>query len=204
MYEQALAVATPDEPSRAAVPRFSDDPRVPRYLLPGEERVRDIVRELAREKRVDVPRVVSGPPQNPTALPGGRAAAQGAGPERSGTRCSTSSWTNARPLEGSRSRRALALAARAEAFALKSRWREAEEQYRQAIELIDDETIKRSWWFNLADIALRARRRKPAASRLAGRPGRRHQRRHRPHAPPTFSGQPARRPISPLDGAKAN
>ena len=27
--------------------------------------------------------------------------------------------------------------------------------YRLAIELIDDDTIKRSWWFNLADIELR-------------------------------------------------
>ena len=52
-------------------------------------------------------------------------------------------------------RSALALAARAEAFALKSRWKESEQQYRRAIELIEDETIKRSWWFNLADIELR-------------------------------------------------
>ena len=35
------------------------------------------------------------------------------------------------------------------------RWKEAEEQYRLAIELCDDETIKRSWWFNLADIEQR-------------------------------------------------
>ena len=47
------------------------------------------------------------------------------------------------------------LAARAEALALKSRWRDALEQYRLAIDLIDDETIKRSCWFNLADIAFR-------------------------------------------------
>ena len=50
---------------------------------------------------------------------------------------------------------AVALAARAEAFALKSRWKEAEKNYRLAIESVDDEKIKRSWWFNLADIELR-------------------------------------------------
>src|SRR5262249_20612778 len=48
---------------------------------------------------------------------------------------------------------AIALAARAEAFALESRWREADQFYRQAIEVIDDPTIARSWWFNLADIS---------------------------------------------------
>ena len=48
------------------------------------------------------------------------------------------------------------LAALAEAFALRSRFTEARQLYRQAIDLIDDPTIQRSWWFNLADIADRA------------------------------------------------
>ncbi len=47
------------------------------------------------------------------------------------------------------------LAARAEALALKSRYREAREQYRQAIELAGPGATRRSWWFNLADIASR-------------------------------------------------
>jgi hypothetical protein len=47
------------------------------------------------------------------------------------------------------------VAARAEAHAFLSRWKEAEQEYHQAIELVDDDLIKRSWWFNLADIALR-------------------------------------------------
>ena len=49
----------------------------------------------------------------------------------------------------------MTFAARAEAFALRSRWSEADQLYRQAIESIDDATIQRSWWFNLADIAFR-------------------------------------------------
>jgi hypothetical protein len=49
----------------------------------------------------------------------------------------------------------LALAVRAEAFALRSRWEDADREYREAIELLDDDTLKRSWWFNLADIAFR-------------------------------------------------
>ena len=49
--------------------------------------------------------------------------------------------------------RAIRLAMRAEAHALLSQWDEAEQRYRQAIDRIQDPTIKRSWWFNLASIA---------------------------------------------------
>ena len=42
---------------------------------------------------------------------------------------------------------------RAEAHALLSQWDEAEQRYRQAIDRIQDPTIRRSWWFNLASIA---------------------------------------------------
>ena len=47
------------------------------------------------------------------------------------------------------------LAARAEALALGSRLKEAEQEYRQAIELADHDLVRRSWWFNLSDIARR-------------------------------------------------
>ena len=47
------------------------------------------------------------------------------------------------------------LAARAEALLLRSRPKDAAEQYRQAIELVDNDLIRRSWWFNLADVAQR-------------------------------------------------
>ena len=49
--------------------------------------------------------------------------------------------------------RAIHLAMRAEAHALLSQWNEAEQQYRQAIDQIQDPTIRRSWWYNLASIA---------------------------------------------------
>jgi hypothetical protein len=50
-----------------------------------------------------------------------------------------------------------------------SRWSEAAELYRRAIETIDDDTVKRSWWFNLADIAFRLddERQRQAALRAA-------------------------------------
>ena len=46
-----------------------------------------------------------------------------------------------------------------------SRWGEAEERYRRAIDGMDDDVVKRSWWFNLASIAAPPRRRDPASGR---------------------------------------
>src|SRR4029078_4474249 len=48
---------------------------------------------------------------------------------------------------------AIQLAMGAEAHALLSQWNEAEQRYRQAIDRIQDPTIRRSWWYNLASIA---------------------------------------------------
>jgi len=50
---------------------------------------------------------------------------------------------------------ALAIAVHAEALALKGRWADSDQRYRQAIELMPDLTIRRSWWMNLAEVALR-------------------------------------------------
>ena len=49
LFGRAISVAVPDKSSRSRVPRFSEDPGVPRYLLPGEEQVRDIVAELVSQ-----------------------------------------------------------------------------------------------------------------------------------------------------------
>ena len=49
---------------------------------------------------------------------------------------------------------AIHMATRAEAHALRSEWREAQRQYQQAIDRIDDVTTRRCWWYNLASIAL--------------------------------------------------
>ena len=50
---------------------------------------------------------------------------------------------------------ALHLAAQAEAFALRSQWKDAEERYQRAVELMPDDSIRRSWYVNLADLDLR-------------------------------------------------
>jgi len=154
MYGQSLSVAISAESSRAGLARFSEDPSVPRYLLPGEERVRAIVRELAFRNEWTFPEwSVVLPDSAMVRLAAARLLREQGRSEAEALLDSVldERRTAAAPFTVD----PLTLAARAEAFALRSRWREAGAQYRQAIELIDDDTIKRSWWFNLADIALR-------------------------------------------------
>jgi hypothetical protein len=38
---------------------------------------------------------------------------------------------------------------------MKGRWGDAEDRYRQAIKKMPVDVVRRSWWMNLADIALR-------------------------------------------------
>ena len=151
--------------------------------------MRDIVRELLSKNEWTFDEWSAALPENPTALLAAARLLTRAGQRARRTRCST--WSLDESSDRSRAPNrpdALTLAARAEAFALQSRWREAEQQYRLAIELIDDETIKRSWWFNLADIELRLddESQRQAALRAAwpSPPAT-----ISPVAPPTFSGR---------------
>ena len=57
-------MVTPAEPFRTASPRFCDDPNVPRYLLPGEERVREIWQLISKTSGRS--RLVAALPKNPT------------------------------------------------------------------------------------------------------------------------------------------
>jgi tetratricopeptide (TPR) repeat protein len=154
IFEKALSVATRDLPSRAAMPQFSDDPSVPRYLLPGEERVRDIVLEMLAKDEWTFREWSAALPKDPRTILAAARMLKKKGSSETDTLLDLV-LDDHHLNEGSRATSALARAARAEALALKSRWRESEEQYRLAIEAADDDTIKRSWWFNLADVELR-------------------------------------------------
>jgi len=154
MYGRALAVAMPADSFRTAVPPFSDDPGVSRYLLPGEEQVRDILRELLSRRELSFSDWSGLLPRSAVVF---LAAARLLRERGQGEAEPILDRLEGEPPASSTGDKALAiaLAARAEACALRSRWRDADRLYRQAIELVDDETIGRSWWFNLADIALR-------------------------------------------------
>ena len=138
-----------------AVPVFSEDPSAPRFLLPREEQVRDIIVDLISQDAWTFHEWSSALPENPIVLittarllrESGRNEAQAVFARLINIKLIGSSSENAS---------AIILAARAEAFALQSYWREADQLYRLAIGLIDDPIIARSWWFNLADISYRS------------------------------------------------
>src|SRR5262249_55064890 len=118
------------------------------YFLPAEDAARDIVAELAARDGLEFGEWSGALPRNPVVLLAtarllreqGRTEADGLLDE----------LLAAGQAEGHGDPRLLA--ARAEALMLRSRSEEAAEEYRQAIERVDNDLIRRSWWFNLADI----------------------------------------------------
>jgi len=154
MYRKALEIASHRELSRYGAPRFSDDPTAPRYLLPGEDAVREIVRALISQNEwtfAEWSRIL--PKDTTIPLVAARLLRE---EERHEAEELIDLFLRD---DGHRAPKRAAdpvlAAARAEAHALLSHWKEAEQEYHQAIELVDDDTIRRSWWFNLADIAFR-------------------------------------------------
>jgi hypothetical protein len=154
MYGQALAIAISGDPCRADPARFSEDPSVPRYLLPGEQRIRGIVRELASSREWTTAQWLGVLPRSALVrLAAARLLREQGQAEAEGLLDLILDEPRTSPLQAAAD--PLTLAARAESAALRARYREADEQYRRAIDLVESDTIKRSWWFNVADIASR-------------------------------------------------
>jgi hypothetical protein len=154
LFRQALSLATRPELSKDLIPEFSDDPQAPRYLLPGEDLVREILSVLASDRSLDFGEW--------STLLEGEPVAQlvAARLLRDRSRRDSEAALSMILDEKVRSavddpRVAINLAARAEAFTMRANWKEAERDYQAAIERIDHETTSRSWWFNLARIETR-------------------------------------------------
>jgi tetratricopeptide (TPR) repeat protein len=155
LYGGALSVAVPDVSSRSPVPRFIEDPGIRRYLLPGEAQVRDIVSDLVSQNAWMFDEWSRTLPDTPTVLIATARLLREKGRGEAETVLDRL-LENKAIAESPGESGPVALAARAEAFALRSRWKEADELYRQAIDSMADPTVARSWWFNLADIAYRS------------------------------------------------
>ena len=158
LYRRALSAAADGGLSRSVTPRSAEDeaPRRYYYLLPSEDAVRDIVAELATREGLEFREWSKALPHHPVVLLAtARILHERGSPEADALldRILGDDWGAAGPGEGPADPRLLA--ARGEAFMLRSRWPEAAEQYRLAIERVDNDLIRRSWWFNLADIAQR-------------------------------------------------
>jgi tetratricopeptide (TPR) repeat protein len=155
LFGHALSAASRRGFSRTATPRFDDDPTVRRYLLPGEERVRDIVDELASRNDWTFREWSPALPRNPMVLLATARLLRELGRSDEAEGLLDLILEEDAPGTFQDPADPLIPAARAEALASRSRWKDAGQEYRRAIELIDNDTIRRSWWFNLADIAFR-------------------------------------------------
>ncbi|HMB06398.1 MAG TPA: hypothetical protein VKP69_22025 [Isosphaeraceae bacterium] len=153
-YRAALELASRAAPSRLAPPAFLDDAQARRYALPSEDLIGGVVRDLA--ERPDwrfadwceaLPRFGVAP------LVAARLLRDRSSPDSETALDAVLATADAPPPEGVPV--AVHLAALGEALALKSRWSEAEQRYRQAIDRMPDDRVRRSWYFNLADLALR-------------------------------------------------
>lgn len=168
-YRRALEIAARTEPTADAPLVFSDDPNVPRYLPPGEAEAAAIVRELADDPAWSPADWADAIPEaNLSTLAAARVLrAMGrseADPllKRLVERLETETEAAARAADAPEATggagvepfaESLRHAIVAEALALQGDWRGAERHYKAAIGSAGDSRVKRSWWFNLADVA---------------------------------------------------
>ena len=153
VYRQALRIACDHDLTLVSKPTFNDEPNVRRYLLPGETTARTIVRELISDAGWTFGDWSEALPKNTVAmLAAARLLREHDGPEAQALLKQILDHEHEIPGTGAEG--AVQTAMIAEAHALLSQWKEAEHQYHQAIDRIGDLTIKRSWWFNLASVAL--------------------------------------------------
>ncbi|HEV3120701.1 MAG TPA: hypothetical protein VGY53_02305 [Isosphaeraceae bacterium] len=155
VYASAMDMAVRAELADLDPPTFREDPDHPRYRLPCEDLLAPIVGHLAEQRDIPFTRWSSLLPPHAVAPLATAEALRSRGRVEESDQAVALALSRASgpPPEGCST--ALHLAAGAEALALKEQWAEAEVRYRQAIELVTIDVIRRSWWLNLADLYLR-------------------------------------------------
>ncbi len=152
-YREALRIACDNDCAPDWKPTFNDEPTVRRYFLPGETTARAIVRELIDDADWTFQDWSEALPKNTVAvLAAVRLLREHERPEAQALLKQILNQEQENVAPGAEG--AVQTAMIAEAHALLSQWREAEQQYHQAIDRMSDLVVKRSWWFNLASVAL--------------------------------------------------
>src|SRR5262249_12402275 len=148
-YRRALELALTTGLDRSAVPAFDEDAKVRRYALPGEELIGPVVRDLANHADWPFARWSEALPASPVAALAAygvlREKGSGDAERALGRVLAEAPGEEPGPID---------LAARAEALAFQARWAEAEATYREAIERMPVDLVRRSWWLNVASLAL--------------------------------------------------
>jgi tetratricopeptide (TPR) repeat protein len=155
-YRAALEMAAQADLTRLAPPAFLDDPQVSRFALPAEDLVGPIVRDMAGRgdwTYAEWSRAL--PPSSVASLAAARVLRERSSPDAEAALDAILARSDAPTLAGAPA--AIHLALKAEALALRAQpnWAEAEKLYRQAIDQLPEGVFRRSWWMNLADLALR-------------------------------------------------
>ncbi len=152
-YRSALELALKADQNGLEPPNFDESPQVRRYALPHEPLVALVVRDMAEQGDWT-------PSQWNSALPTSATASWVASKVLAKLRRKTEADALADlairqgesdPLPGYDP--AEQRASRAEGLAYRGRWTDAIEQYRLAIDQVEDDTTRRAWWLNLAELA---------------------------------------------------
>jgi tetratricopeptide (TPR) repeat protein len=148
---EALDIAARIELARAPLPSFVEDSQVRRFRLPNEEAMSGIVQDLAGHRGWHFADWAAAlPPNGLAALVAYRILREAGDVDAD---AALGLVLEAKPDPSDPTRSALVLAAQAEALALAERWDEAAARYREAIELMPSDLIRRTWWLNLGEIA---------------------------------------------------
>lgn len=155
----ALRIALTNPPPKAKPPQFLEDPNHPRYLLPGEYEVTEILQGLSGElvATQGTDWIVDALPRSSLVT----LAAWNCLKARNPTQAAAvlARWSGTRPTEektpadrqGDDPSPARELAAEAELHAAAGQWSLATVGYQHAIAVAKDDVLRRSWYLNLAD-----------------------------------------------------
>lgn len=151
-YRDALEMACRSHPSDAAGPKKDPGSRDGRLLLPNEDLIGPIVRELAAHPGWTYDDWSAALPDHGVALLAGYRALRDRN-DRAADRVLDRLISAAPESIASSPWPAVERAARAEARAERRQWREAETLYRAALASTSDTRLRHAWWLNLAEIA---------------------------------------------------
>ncbi len=154
-YRSAMEIASKAVFDGADLPAFDEDPQVRRYGLPREALVGLVARDMAQAGDWTFEQWTEAlPPSALASLVASRVLAKGdrrADADRLADRAIKQAEEPTPPGFDPAEQRA----AGAEALAYRRRWTDAAEQYRRAIDLTEDDSTRRMWWLNLAEMAHR-------------------------------------------------
>lgn len=165
-YGRALAMAAEPDLDRAGAPVYLDEAQPKRYALPTEERLAAVIRDMAGASAWGYRDWSAALPKEGVALLAAARVLREAGSadahaaldvalEAAGTLSPAITGAEVVIDPPADPREALRLAAAATALSMKQKWQEARDAYRQAIDRMPSDRVRRSWWFNVADLELR-------------------------------------------------